>query len=161
MVNLRNALLAVPFAFCAIAVAACNGGPTYAIATPGPTCQPGGALPQPVSPQLVYPKPGATGVPDDVTELVFAVASPLPNAWNAYINTSSSLNGASPTANGMVTISASAVPSPAASPAIPNPVYQSITFVSTLPPGATIYVWLNNTATACTPLGPLGSFSTQ
>jgi hypothetical protein len=158
-VNVRSMLTAAVFACTAIAVAACGGGggSTYSPPTPGPTCAP----PSGVQWQLIYPAPGATKVPDALSELVFAASSPLPSSWGAAVNTSSSLNGSVPTYNGLQTISASQVPTPSATPAFANPVYQAIPLVNSLPSGATIYVWLNNTASNCTPAGPLGSFQTQ
>lgn len=141
----------------AAALAACNGndGYTYVAPTPGPTCSPGVAV------QMIYPIPGATGVPDNPQQFVFAVASPLPNNWNAYLNTSNSYQGGAYTIAGMETIAASQVPSPSATPSFSNPSYQSITLSAGFTSGQTIYVWLNNQATSCRPLGPLGSFTTQ
>jgi hypothetical protein len=155
MLNLRNFFVASALATCAIALAACGNDYTTSAPTPGPTCSPGTTV------QMIYPIPGATGVPDNPQQFVFAVASPLPNTWNAYVNNSSSLNGGAYTIAGMQTIQASQIPSPAATPSFSNPVYQSITLAEGFNSGVTIYVWLNNTNTNCTPAGPLGSFTTK
>ncbi|HTU71374.1 MAG TPA: hypothetical protein VMF11_13775 [Candidatus Baltobacteraceae bacterium] len=156
MLTLRNLIAGSAFAVFAVAIAACGGGGTTIQApTPGPTCSPGEAV------QMVYPIPGATGVTDNPQQFVFAVASPLPNTWNAYINTSDSLSGSVQTYAGMETIPASNVPSPSATPSISNPYYQSITLTGGFSSGETIYVWLNNESSNCTPLGPVGSFTTQ
>jgi hypothetical protein len=157
MLNLRSLFVGLGLALCALAFAACGtSGPTYTAPTPGPTCSPGETV------VMVYPIPGATGVPDNPQQFVFVVASPLPNYWNAYVSTSSSGASGNYTLAGMLTIQPSQVPSPAASPSIANPVYQSITLASGLSPsGTTWYVWLNNQNSNCTPLGPLGSFTIQ
>ncbi|HEY5340115.1 MAG TPA: hypothetical protein VIK27_03740 [Candidatus Aquilonibacter sp.] len=140
---------------CAGLLAACGGGAAFTAPTPGPTCVPGENV------QMIYPIPGATGVPDAPQQFVFAVASPLPNNWNAYVTFQNSLANGVYTNAGMETISASQVPQPAATPSIANPVYQSITLAGSFLSGQSVYVWLNNGATNCTPLGPLGSFTTK
>lgn len=145
----------------ATALAACNsnsGYQAYVAPTPGPTCSPGENV------QMVYPIPGATGVPDNPQQIVFAVASPLPSSWNVFLNSTNSYAATAYsgyTAAGFETISASQVPAPSATPSISNPVYQSVTLISGFPADATRYVWVNNGATSCTPLGPVGSFTTQ
>jgi hypothetical protein len=158
MLNLRNLFIGFGLALCAVAFAACGGGGnTVSYPTPGPTCSPGTAV------QMIYPIPGATGVPDNPQQFVFAVASPLPNTWNAYLNNTNSYNNGTFTIAGMQTISANQVPSPSATPEpqITNPYYQSITLAGGFASGVTVYVWLNYTQGNCTPLGPLGSFTTQ
>lgn len=155
MVRMR-ALFVSALVGSAALLAACNGGaPSFVSPAPGPTCAPGETV------QMIYPIPGATGVPDNPQQLVFALASPLPSTWNAYVNNTNSLNGSLYTIAGMQTISASQIPQPAATPSIANPVYQSITLAQGFSAQQTIYVWLNDSATTCTPLGPLGSFTTQ
>jgi len=154
----RNLVFGSAFAVSACAIAACGGGTTVVTPGPGPTCSPGETV------QMVYPIPGATGVPDNPQQIVFAMASPLPSSWDLAINNSDVLNANTAfTIAGMQTITAGQVPSPSATPAIPNPVYQSVTLASGFTSGQTIYVWLNDRAAAnnCTPLGPLGSFTTQ
>ncbi|HTX55612.1 MAG TPA: hypothetical protein VMD47_00775 [Candidatus Acidoferrales bacterium] len=152
------------FVFCALATsvfafAACNGGGTVSAPTPGPTCSPG------VQYQMLYPIPGATGVPDNPQQLVFAVSSPLPSTWNAYVNNTNSYSNGAYTIAGMETISASQIPSPSATPnpsIFPTtPYYQSITLASGFASGQIIYVWLNYSNGNCTPAGPVGSFTTQ
>ncbi len=156
MLTLRNIFVASALATCAVAFAACGGGaPSTSNPTPGPTCSPGTTV------QMVYPIPGATGVPDNPLQLVFAVASPLPNNWNAWLNSTNSLNGAIATNAGMQTIQPTQIPSPAATPSFASPVYQSISLANGFISGVTVFVWLNNLSTNCTPLGPLGSFTTQ
>jgi hypothetical protein len=154
MLSLRNLLVGIGIALCAVAIAACGGGNAAVVEpTPGPTCSPGETV------QMVYPIPGATGVPDNPQQFVFVVATPLPS-YNAYFNNSNTLNGSIATYTRMNTITAGQVPAPAATPAIPNPVYQSITLPYGFNSAETIYVWVNDTSSNCTPLGPLGSFTT-
>jgi hypothetical protein len=153
MLSLRNLVVGFGIALCAVVFAACGGGATVAEPTPGPTCSPGETV------QMVYPIPGATGVPDNPQQFVFVVATPLPT-YNAYFNNANTLSGSVATYAHMNTVTPAQVPSPAASPAIPNPVYQSVTLPYGFSPGVTIYVWVNDTSSNCTPLGPLGSFTT-
>jgi hypothetical protein len=78
------------------------------------------------------------------------------------LNNADTLNGnQGGTIAGFETISASQVPSPSATPGITSPVYQSVTLAGGLGSDKTWWVWANNTVTDCTPLGPLGSFTTQ
>ena len=159
MLTLRNLFAVSALATCAVAFAACGGGGnTITNPTPGPTCSPGTTV------QMIYPIPGATGVPDSPQQIAFAVGTALPSTWDAYISNSSTGNG---TAGGytvpLQTITAGQVPSPSATPSFANPIYQSVTLQGSLAPptGTTWYVWINNTAGNCTPLGPLGSFTIQ
>jgi hypothetical protein len=158
MISLRTAS-ALAFTLAAGALAACGGNnvPQYVYPTPGPTCSPGENV------QMVYPIPGATAVPDSPQQIVFAVASPLPSSWNLVINTAATLSGGAPaqTYAGFQTITAAQVPAPAATPTIANPVYQSVTLAGSLAKSTGYWVWVNNAATACAPLGPVGNFTTQ
>lgn len=141
-----------------VGLVACNGGGgnTIVTPTPGPTCAPGTTV------QLVYPIPGATGVPDSPQQIVFAAASPLPASYNAVLNNANTLNGNQAyTAATVKVIAASQVPTPSATPSFANPTYESVTLLSGFTSAQTIYVWLNDTANNCTPLGPVGSFTTQ
>lgn len=157
MLTLRNLFVVSALATCALAFAACGGGsPGLSNPTPGPTCSPGTTV------QLIYPIPGATGVPDAPQQIAFAVGTALNSNWNVYLNNASNGNG---TLGGQTvplqTITAGQVPSPSATPSFANPVYQSVTLQGSLNAATTWYVWINNTAGNCTPLGPLGSFTTQ
>ena len=155
--NLRTVLGTALFAICALAVAACGGGgSTYNAPTPGPTCAPGENV------QIVYPIPGATGVPDATAQIVVAVASPLPG-WNIWFQSSSTYSPYAGYYSGAFsTIGPSQVPTPAATPQIANPVYQSASLGNgSFGSGVNVYLWLNNGNSNCTPLGPLGSFTTQ
>src|SRR5580700_4057366 len=84
MLSLRNLSIGFGLALCALTFAACGGnGNTFTNPTPGPTCSPNTTV------QLIYPIPGATGVPDAPQQIVFALATPLPSIWDAYIAPSS------------------------------------------------------------------------
>lgn len=159
MLSLRKFFVASALATCALAFAACGGyNNPYSNPTPGPTCSPNTTV------QMIYPIPGATGVPDAPQQIAFAVGTALPSVWNLYISNASNGNGSvnGYTNAGMQTITAAQVPSPSATPSFANPVYQSVTLSGALTPAATTwYVWLNNSAGNCTPMGPLGSFKTQ
>ncbi len=158
MLTLRNLFVASALATCAVAFAACGGGsPGLTNPTPGPTCAPGTTV------QMIYPIPGATGVPDAPQQIVFAVGTALSTNWDAFINNSSTGNGNGGYTNPLQTIPVTSIPTPYATPSFANPVYQSVTLGGSLAPpsGATWYVWINNTAGNCTPLGPLGSFTIQ
>jgi hypothetical protein len=157
MLSLRNLFAVSALAMCAVAFAACGGGsPGLTNPTPGPTCSPGTTV------QMIYPIPGATGVPDAPQQIVFAVGTALPSIWNAYLSNASNGNG---TVNGYTvgvqTITKSQVPAPSATPSFANAIYQSVTLQGSLNAATTWYVWINNTSGNCTPLGPLGSFTTQ
>jgi len=138
-----------------LALAACggSGGSTFVNPTPGPTCVPG------VQYQMIYPIPGATGVPDNPQQIAFAVSAPLAG-WNLFLNNANTLSNAAYTIATMQTITAGQVPSPSATPSFPNPVYQSVTLTGGFTSGQTIYVWLNNLNSNCTAVGPVGSFTT-
>lgn len=159
MLNLRNLFVACALATSAVAFVACGGGGSSNInPTPGPTCSPNTTV------QMIYPIPGATGVPDAPQQIVFAVGTPLPSIWNLYISNAANAQGtvSGYTGAGFQTITAAQVPSPAATPSFANPVYQSVTLSGPLAPAATTWwIWVNDSAGNCTPLGPVGSFTTQ
>lgn len=153
--GMKFRLLSVLIGLGTLALAACGGsGSTLVGPTPGPTCSPLGQY------QMLYPKPGATGVPDNPQQIAFAATTAL-SGWNLFLNNANTLNNSVTTIATMQTITAGQVPSPSATPSFANPVYQSVTLVGGFSSGQTIYVWLNNLNTNCTPLGPVGSFTVQ
>lgn len=139
-----------------LALVACGGGggTTFVGPTPGPTCAPG------VTYQMIYPIPGATAVPDNPQQIAFAVSAAL-SGWNVVLNNANSLTNSVGTGAELLTITAGQVPSPSATPSFPSPVYQSVALNGGFSSGQTIYVWLNNLNSNCTPIGPVGSFTTQ
>ncbi len=111
---------------------------------------------------MIYPIPGATGVPDSPQQFVFVVASPLPNYWNRVVNYRNSLsNGVRVHGAGMQTITAAQVPPPPPRRRSRIPSIRASRLSRDSTPMQSVYVWVNNIATNCTPLGPLGSFTTQ
>ena len=139
-----------------LSIAACGGNGGSSL-TPAAAC----VLPSTV--QMIYPVPGATAVPDNPQQFVFAESAYLPASWNAYVNTGNTLNGAIPTAATVQNITAAQVPQGAATPnpSLGTPVYQSISLLNGFTSAQSIYVWLNDTSSNCSPTGPVGSFTTQ
>jgi len=143
--------------FLVLALVACGGNPSVANPTPGPTCGPTS-----VSAQLVYPVPGATAVPDTITQIVIATSPALPS--NSYNLSLSGSNGfGSQTANYLVQIAANQVPPGSASVSFANPSYMSVQLVSAFPSAQPITtIAINNPLSNCTPLTiPGASFTTQ
>lgn len=121
--------------------------------TPGPTCNPGN-----VQSALVYPAPNATAIPDVFGQVIIGSTAALPAAWNVVLVDANSPFGVG---GGTFTTPATPFPQPTATPAFANPVYQSSSFAGGNFPGEVVHVYLNNTGTNCTPLGPIGQFTTQ
>jgi hypothetical protein len=112
---------------------------------------------------LVYPAPGATGVPDNFGQVILGSSGAgLPSTYQAFVfDTTGGVNGFY--FNG-VTQAATPLPTPAATPAFLNPVYQSSssTDLYPWPQGHTLNVYLNDQSNqSCTPQTSLGSFSVQ
>ena len=105
---------------------------------------------------LVYPAPGATGIPDNFGVVVFGSTSALASSFDAFIVNNTTGNsgyynvlGAPP----------NPLPLPAATPSFANPVYQSsgnprITWFA----GSSLTVYLNDTGSNCVPTLNLGTF---
>ncbi len=140
------------------ALAACSSGAPGPVTgpTPGPTCSPPATT---TAYSLVYPAPNATGVPDQFGQVVIAASpSPFPSSWNVVVTTPLSPSGVS---GGDFVAAATPFPQPTATPSFANPSYQSSSFGSVNFPGEVVRVFLNDTASNCTPLGPIGQFTTQ
>lgn len=135
------------------AFAGCNTKNTNPPA-PGPTCSP----PNGTQSALVYPAPGATAIPDQFGQVIIGSTAALPSSWNVVLVTAISPNGVSA---GKFQSVSPPFPTPNATPSFANPVYQSSSVGSATFPGEVVTVYLNDTATNCTPAGPLGSFTTQ
>jgi hypothetical protein len=138
----------------AISIAACNGGGSTNPPAPGPTCKP----PAGTQYALVYPAPGATAIPDVFGQIVIGASPALPSSWNVVVTTALSPGGVG---GGTFQTATPPFPSPTASPSFANPTYQSSSFSGGNFPGEVVNVFLNNTSSNCTPLGPIGSFTTQ
>lgn len=151
----RSVLVSVALGGAAMALAACNNNNGTSVSpTPGPTC-----VPNLVS-QLIYPDPAGTPAPDALPQIVLAVNSPLPNnEFNLFLTSGSSVAS---TANFLGQITASQLPPGSAATTIPNPVYEAVSLIATLPAASSISVAVNDTFSTCTPLNvPGGTFKTQ
>jgi hypothetical protein len=137
-----------------VAFVACGGSNNSNPPAPGPTCSP----PAGTQTALVYPAPGATAIPDQFGRVIIASSPALPSSWNVVLATAISPGGVG---GGTFTTATPPFPTPNATPAFANPVYQSSSFGNAAFPGEVVQVFLNNTASSCTPLGPIGSFTTQ
>jgi hypothetical protein len=107
-----------------LAATACNGNGTF---NPG-QCNP----PNGIATTLVYPAPNSTGIPDNVSLVVFGSSAALPASFQAYLVNNTTLNSVYFNPLGTAP---SPLPTPAAVPPFPGPVYQSsgnpgLTFVS-------------------------------
>lgn len=142
-----------------VLLAACGGGTTVTGPTPGPTCGPAG-----IQSQLLYPQPGASAIPDNLSQIVIAVSSPLPiNTFNMALIGNNNV-GTLLTANALAQISASQLPAGSATATIPNPTYEAVNLIATLPSGTQFQTAINDPSNPnnCTPQNiPNGIFTTQ
>lgn len=150
---MKSAFLCIAFLAGVAALAACGGGSSNPPA-PGPTCSP----PAGTQTALVYPAPGATAVPDNVGQIIIGASPALPSSWNVVVATALNPQGVG---GGTFTTFTGTLPTPNATPGFANPVYQSSSFGNAVFPGEVVNVFLNNTGSNCTPMGPIGSFTTQ
>ena len=156
--NRRSTFLGPALATLALALAACGGGTTITGPTPGPTCGPAG-----VQSQLIFPQPSASAVPDNLSQIVIAVSSPLPiNTFNLALIALNNGGGTAFTANPLAQISASQLPAGSATPTIPTPTYEAVNLIATLPGATQIQTAINQPNSNCTPQNiPGGTFTTQ
>jgi hypothetical protein len=151
---MKRVFLSIAFTAAAVSIAACGGGNSNPPA-PGPTCSP----PAGTQTALAYPAPGATAIPDQFGQVIIAASPALPSSWDVVLTTVLSPNGV---AGGTFTTATPPFPTPNATPGFANPTYQSSSFGNAVFPGEVVQVFLNNTASqTCTPIGPIGSFTTQ
>ena len=123
--------------------------------TPG-QCNPNSG----VSVAMVYPAPNSTGIPDNFSYVVLGSSSALPNNFAVAIANNTTGNGLF-AFNG-VGAPPSPIPTPFATPAFANPVYQAsgnpgISFVA----GSQLTVYFNNLTSNCVATLNLGSFRVQ
>lgn len=140
-----------------VSLAACNNGGNSNPPAPGPTC----ALPSGTQTVLVYPAPNATAVPDAFGQVILGSTAALPASWQVVLTSALYPNGVS---GADVQSASPPFPTPNATPSFANPVYQSSNFsgAGSTFAGQVVSVYLNDTSSAtCTPLGPIGSFTTQ
>jgi hypothetical protein len=157
MLPRRNSVVALVFS-AAVSVGAAACGPSSSPAPPG-ACAP----PKGVQTALVYPAPGATGIPDNLGEIIFAsTGTGLTPSYNAVLYDNST-GGEAQYNFATVTTWSSPLPSPAATPPFANAVYQSSAngYPGGLPQGHNLTVLLNNLNSNCIPETPYGSFTLQ
>ncbi|HEV3152327.1 MAG TPA: hypothetical protein VGZ02_00830 [Candidatus Baltobacteraceae bacterium] len=153
---MKNFLPWIALAGVAVSLAACNNG----AAAPGPPA-PCGSPPGVSQTVLVYPAPGATGVPDSIGQVIVAsnaaISNSGPNTWDIELEDG--------LGNGFLgnafAPAPSPLPTPNQQPTFANPVFQTSTFTNVNIPGETLAVVLNNTASSCTPSVQVGTFTTQ
>ena len=132
-------------------LAACNGNTASA---PGSCGTPPGVS-QSV---LVYPAPGATAVPDGLTQVVVGSTSAIPSGWGVLLIAPATGLGVQSAPFG---VAPTPLPTPNQTPTFANPVYQSATFSALNISGSAITVYFNNLNSNCIPSALIGSFSTQ
>jgi hypothetical protein len=109
---------------------------------------------------LIYPAPGATAVPNTISVIYVAAPQSLGTS-TTYGLALLGPAGYVQNTNTFTAVSASAVPSPAASPGFGNPHYYQSSLVAPLSPTTEYSVDFNDTANFCTPNVSLGDFTTR
>ncbi len=151
--NIRSIAAWSGTAVLALSLAACGAFKNSVPTPPNPsTC----VLPAGVQTQVLYPIPGATGVPDAPQQIVFAISTPLPNWGVATLIGNTGSYGLA-----FQTITAGQVPMPSATPSFANPIYVSSALTGSFPAATSVGVYLNNGASDCLPLTTGASFTTQ
>jgi len=149
-VSIRNGLPAL-LAISAAMAAGCGGSNS--------NYPPGCSLPGGTTTVLVYPAPGATGIPENFGAVVFGSSKALPLSFDAFV-----LNNTTGNYSYYNTLGAgpNPLPSPAATPSFANPVYQAsgnpgVTWFA----GSLLTVYVNDTGSNCVPTLTLGTFHVQ
>jgi hypothetical protein len=111
--------------------------------------------------EVLYPRPGSKTAPSTLANIFVATQGALPtsNSFNFYMNTSVPL--LYPFTSTFFRVSASAIPSPHATPTYSNPVYYASSLQS--PPGplnAVQLLW-NDGGTGCNPNFIVSTFTTE
>jgi|SRR5579884_92977 len=135
----------------AVALVSCSNSSNNPPA-PGPTCSP----PAGTQFALVYPAPNSTAIPDQFGQIIIGASPALPSSWDVVTSTA-----LANTPGGTFQNVTPPFPTPNATPSFANPTYQSSSFSGLTFPGEVVSVFLNNLNSGCTPLGPIGSFTTQ
>ncbi len=139
-------------AICGIALVACNNN--SGVSAPGPCGTPPGVS-QTV---MVYPAPGATGVPDSLTQVIVGSTSAIPSGWGVTLIAPATGQGLQ---GGAFQTAPAPLPTPNQTPTFANPVYQTSTFSALDVAGSSIAVYLNNLNSDCVESQQIGSFTTQ
>lgn len=149
----RTVVLLAVFTALGVAAVLASCGPS-SNSTP-PQC----VAPAGVEVQMVYPVPGATGVPDAFTQVVLATQGTLPSTFSVTL-VGSTFSGIA--YFGAVLPAPTPLPSPAATPAFANPTYLTSTNGGyTFPAGTTLTAQLNDLNSNCVPGTVLGTFTVQ
>ncbi len=117
----------------------------------------------PANAVLVYPAPNATNVPATISAIYVALPSPLPNPGFYDVELTGPPTYGSVLEEAFVSVSASAVPTPNATPTYSNAQYYESSLSSTLTTGSAFNVYWNqfNACTTGTSASFLGSFTTE
>jgi len=150
---IQRALFAI-VAAAAVLAAGCGGGGSTGSGGPA-SC----TLPSGTQTVLVYPAPGATGIPDNVPQVVLGSTTALPSGFSAYlVNTTTQIAFAFDN----VGTAPVPIPTPNATPSFANPVYQnSANSGVTFSAGNSISVYVDNVNGGCVIPTSLGSFTVQ
>ncbi len=137
----------------AIALAACNNSSTGPSAPSTPCPTPAGD-----TTVLVYPAPGATSVPGTFGQVIIGSTTALGSGYNIVVTDAVNPNGIPGQTLTSVT---PPFPTPNATPSFPNPKYESSSYSGfTFLPSQVVNVYVNQPSSNCSPVGPVGSFST-
>lgn len=142
-------------AFVALGVGAVLAGCGQSVNATPPAC----VAPAGVGVQVIYPAPGATGIPDAFTQVILATQGGLPATFDVTL--------VGPTFSGIayfgsVLPAPTPFPSPAATPSFTNPTYLTSTNGGyTFAPGTTLTAQLNDLNSNCVPSTVLGTFTVQ
>lgn len=150
----------------AAVIAGCNNGCTNCV-TVSPCATPSG-----MAASLIYPAPGSTGIPDNVSQVVVATNSTIPSDWSTGQGWDILLSYAYSPAYGnghygnAFASTAAPFPTPNATPAFSGtPQYWSspLTYTNApnLPPATLITVELNDLNSVCFPGVTIGTFTSQ
>jgi hypothetical protein len=149
---------ALPVGFFAAAsvllLADCGGG--NSLSTRGQCAPPSGTLTT-----LVYPAPGATGIPDNFGLVVLGSTAALPSSYQVHVVNST---GQDALLFENVSAAPNPLPTPNAPPTFANPVYQaSLNPGQTFVAGTVVSIYLNNESGSgyCLATLKLGSFSVR
>ena len=135
------------------ALAACTSSATPQGYTPVVPC----VVPAGTTVTLAYPVPGATGVPDALSQVVVAVSSPLPATWKIVLGAAGNGYGEEL----LTAIAPNAIPTPYAAPTSTPISYESSIVSGSLPAGSLVGVLLADTSSTCNAYPQIGTFSTQ
>ena len=149
---MKRKFLMFAFAMIGIGAAACSSSTTGGTPTPAASClgQVGATS------ALVFPAQNATGVPDNVGQVIIGTTTTLPSGWNVELFTTAGFLVA---IGGGVTPAPNPLPTPNTIPPFANPVYQS-SAMPVLPAATTLQVGVNNLNSSCVPT-IVGVFTTQ